>query len=80
MAHSDNVDRDRRDHRLTPREREVLALVAAGHSTPAISEQLGITPGTVKAHLTSIYKKVHVQNRVQAARYYLDHVAPPSAG
>jgi DNA-binding CsgD family transcriptional regulator len=63
---------------LSPRELEVLALVAAGDSTLVIADQLGITAGTVKAHLTSIYKKLRVQNRVQAARYYLDHLAPRS--
>lgn len=58
---------------LTPRQREILALVANGLSTPQIATQLGITPGTVKTHLTSIYKTIGVQNRVQATRYYLDH-------
>jgi DNA-binding CsgD family transcriptional regulator len=81
MAHSSNPDHNHRDQlALSPREREVLALVAAGHSTPAIAEQLSISQGTVKAHLTSIYKKTRVQNRVQAARYYLDHLAPGSSG
>jgi DNA-binding NarL/FixJ family response regulator len=77
MAHSNDPDRERHLP-LTRREREILALVAVGHSTPMIAEQLGITPGTVKAHVTSIYKKIRVQNRVQAARYYLDHFAPRS--
>jgi DNA-binding CsgD family transcriptional regulator len=78
MTHSNN--RDREEVPLSPREREVLALVAAGHSTPAIAEQLGITAGTVKAHVTSIYKKIRVRNRVQAARYYLDHLATGASG
>jgi DNA-binding CsgD family transcriptional regulator len=73
-THSNDTDRD--DGPLTPREREILDLVAAGHPTPVIADRLGISAGTVKAHLTSIYKKLRVQNRVQAARYYLDHLAP----
>ena len=76
MAHPVNPDRDREDIPLSPREREVLDLVAAGHTTRAISEQLGITPGTVKVHLTSIYRKLRVKNRVQAARYCFDRRAP----
>jgi DNA-binding CsgD family transcriptional regulator len=59
---------------LTHRETEILALLAAGHSTPDIAAQLGISPGTVKSHLTNIYKKIGAKNRVQAARYYLDHL------
>jgi DNA-binding CsgD family transcriptional regulator len=75
---SDSNKPKRDDPPLTAREREILALVAAGHPTPVIAERLGIAAGTVKTHLTSIYKKTRVRNRVQAARYYLDHVAPPS--
>jgi DNA-binding CsgD family transcriptional regulator len=65
---------------LTPRELEILTLLAAGHATPDIANKLGITPGTVKTHLTRIYKKIGTKNRVQAARYYLDHLAPRSDG
>jgi two-component system, NarL family, response regulator DesR len=78
MPHSNNLARARKGEPLTPRELEVLALLAAGNTTADIARQLGITPGTVKTHLTSVYKKVGAGNRVQAARYYLDHLAPPS--
>jgi DNA-binding NarL/FixJ family response regulator len=60
---------------LTPREVEVLALVADGLSTPDIAMQLRITSGTVKSHLTNVYKKLGVRNRVQATRHYLDYLA-----
>jgi DNA-binding CsgD family transcriptional regulator len=79
MTGSNLPEHDREDLPLSPREEEILALVAVGHSTPAISAQLGITAGTVKAHLTSVYRKLGVRNRVQAARHYLDHHAPRSA-
>jgi DNA-binding NarL/FixJ family response regulator len=63
---------------LTPRQREILALVASGLSTPDVARQLDIAPGTVKTHLTAIYKAIGVHNRVQAARYYVDHLPPRS--
>jgi DNA-binding CsgD family transcriptional regulator len=63
---------------LTPRQREILALVARGLPTSDIADELGITPGTVKTHLTMIYKVTGVRNRVQATRYYLDHIATSS--
>jgi DNA-binding CsgD family transcriptional regulator len=65
---------------LTSRELEVLALVAAGETTPAICERLGVVENTVKSHLTSIYKKTGSANRVQAVRHYLDHYAGASSG
>jgi DNA-binding CsgD family transcriptional regulator/tetratricopeptide (TPR) repeat protein len=51
---------------LTPRELEVLRLLAAGLSNPAIATRLIISVGTVKAHTANIYGKLGVANRVQA--------------
>lgn len=51
---------------LTPRELEILRLIAEGLSNPAIAQKLTISVGTVKAHSGSIYSKLGVNNRVQA--------------
>jgi DNA-binding CsgD family transcriptional regulator len=75
MAGLSKAARAREDDPLTAREREILALLADGHTTAAIASELGITPGTVKTHLTSAYRKLGARNRVQAARYYLDRHA-----
>jgi DNA-binding NarL/FixJ family response regulator len=53
--------------RLTAREREVLELVARGHTNSRLAEALSISLSTVKAHLRSIYRKLHVNSRLQAA-------------
>ncbi len=50
-------------HGLTPRERQVLALWAAGHSGAHLQEELGITKNTLKTHLGHIYEKLGVSNR-----------------
>ena len=52
---------------LTPREKEILAMVALGAKNNEIAAQLFITPNTVKTHIYNIYKKIHVPNRLQAA-------------
>jgi DNA-binding NarL/FixJ family response regulator len=59
--------------RLTAREVAVLRLVAAGLTSRAIAEQLGISRRTVDAHLRSIYGKIGVATRSAATRYALDH-------
>jgi two-component system nitrate/nitrite response regulator NarL len=51
---------------LTSREREVLKLVAAGHSAPEIAERIHLSPATVKSHLQAIYDKLGVAERAAA--------------
>jgi DNA-binding NarL/FixJ family response regulator len=58
---------------LTERERTILASVAAGMTTAAISEQLWVSEHTVKFHLTNIYRKLGVPNRAGAVRYALEN-------
>jgi DNA-binding CsgD family transcriptional regulator len=52
---------------LTPREREVLRLVAAGRSNARIADELGITTKTASVHVSNILGKLGVENRVEAA-------------
>jgi DNA-binding NarL/FixJ family response regulator len=52
---------------LTGREREVLALLGAGHSNAEIGRTLHLVEGTVKAHVSSILIKLDARNRVRAA-------------
>jgi LuxR family maltose regulon positive regulatory protein len=52
---------------LTERELEILKLIAAGLTNPEIGEQLVISPETVKKHASSIYGKLGVNNRTEAA-------------
>jgi two-component system nitrate/nitrite response regulator NarL len=52
--------------RLSPREHEVLTLVADGHSAPDIGKLLFLSPATVKGHLQSLYEKLGVSDRAAA--------------
>ncbi|HHV92952.1 MAG TPA: response regulator transcription factor [Firmicutes bacterium] len=52
---------------LTPREKEVLQLIASGLTNAEIAERLFISPHTVKNHVTNIYKKIKVEDRTQIA-------------
>lgn len=51
---------------LTGREREVLDLIARGTNNLAIAERLGLTPKTVRNHVSNIFNKLHVTDRAQA--------------
>ena len=51
---------------LSPRETEVLRLVAAGHSNPAIAAQLFLSEATVKTHLLHVFEKLSVKDRTRA--------------
>jgi len=57
---------------LTERQKEILELIAKGQSNKQISRQLDISAGTVKAHLESIFRRLNVNNRTQAAMFFLD--------
>lgn len=58
-------------HTLTPRETDVLRLVAKGFTNQSIGESLGIDERTVRLHVTHILHKLHLENRTQAALYAL---------
>jgi len=58
---------------LTPREVEVLRLVASGLSNAQMAEKLIISPRTVHAHVRSIYSKLFITSRSAATRYAIDH-------
>ncbi len=60
-----------KENRLTSREIEVMNLLIFGNSNPTISKKLCISIHTTKAHISSIYEKLGVSNRVQAAVKYL---------
>ena len=51
---------------LSPREIEVLTLIADGKTNKEIAQQLIVSPGTIKAHTSSIYRKLDVANRTEA--------------
>jgi len=57
---------------LTPRERDVLALLSDGYGNRAIAERLGISEHTVKFHLASIFGKLDASTRTEAVRKGLD--------
>jgi DNA-binding NarL/FixJ family response regulator len=61
MARSKHAAKVARD--LTNRQREVAALVRDGHSNKVIAEKLGLSEGTVKTHLHTIYLNLGVENR-----------------
>lgn len=56
---------------ISPRELQVLALVAGGLTTKGIAFHLGVSPNTINYHLANLYRKLRVHSRVDAARAYL---------
>jgi DNA-binding CsgD family transcriptional regulator len=61
-----NIDRSILEN-LTPREREIFALMPAGLSNIELANKLGIAPGTAKIHVERILNKLNVKDRTQAA-------------
>ncbi|MFT4136354.1 response regulator transcription factor [Microbacterium sp.] len=67
MRPGDEVDR------LTPREKDVLALVGAGLSNSEIAADLFLGEGTVKTHITHIFTKLDLRDRAAAVVFAFDH-------
>ncbi len=59
---------------LTPRESEILKLIADGQSNKLIARNLGISDGTVKLHVKAVLRKLEVHSRVEAAVMYVEHI------
>jgi DNA-binding NarL/FixJ family response regulator len=58
---------------LSPRELEVLGLVAQGLTNAQVAQELYLSPRTVNAHLNSIYHKLGVSSRSAATRFAVEH-------
>lgn len=65
---------------LTPREKDVLKLLADGFRYKEIADQLGISLDTVREHARRIYSKLHVSSRTEAVVKYLSGGAKPEGG
>lgn len=59
--------------KLTPREREVLRLIALGHTSVEIAEKLGLSPRTIETHRARIHRKLGLSTRAQLVHYALQH-------
>ncbi|WP_274397576.1 MULTISPECIES: response regulator [unclassified Sporolactobacillus] len=60
------------DDSLTEREKEVLALIAAGRSNKEIAERLYLSDGTVRNYITRMLEKLQLRTRTQLAVYYIE--------
>ena len=65
---------------LTPRETEVLGLLAGGHSGREISVELCVSLSTVQRHIANVYAKIGARGRVEAAAYAIERGLVRSRG
>ena len=77
LAAEDGDGRAEREGHLTPREREVLALLARGRPNKVIARDLGVSERTVKTHVSNILAKLNLTDRTQAAVYAVRHGIVP---
>lgn len=66
-----------RMNRLTPREEQLVALLARGLKNKEIAERLFLSTGTVKVYLSRLYKKLGFKDRFELALYGLNHLLSP---
>jgi DNA-binding NarL/FixJ family response regulator len=75
VAH--HLDWPGRDHGLTDREAEVLALITQGKSNAEVAALTYLSPNTVKSYIRSVYRKIAVTSRTQAVLWGIDHGFTP---
>lgn len=72
----DNLEKEEKEDPfavLTPREFEILTLLAEGQSNKVIARNLGISDGTVKLHVKAILRKLNISSRITAAVMAVEH-------
>jgi DNA-binding NarL/FixJ family response regulator len=62
-----------KDYGLTTRELEIVTLVVAGYSNPDIAQRCSISEQTVKHHISNIFDKLGVSNRLELALFAVNH-------
>lgn len=72
-----NQDMTRAASNLTPREVEILRMIAGGYTNSQIAEFLFVSPSTVKTHVYNIFQKIKVPNRIQAALWSVKYLYSP---
>jgi DNA-binding NarL/FixJ family response regulator len=73
MKPSRGVSEAPRNFGLSSREMEVIALIVAGYTNKDLARELGISENTAKHHLTNIFDKLGVSNRLELVLYAVDH-------
>jgi len=64
---------DRRDFGLTSREMQVIKLISSGYTNKDLAKELGISENTAKHHITNIFDKLGVSNRMELVLFALEH-------
>ena len=73
MKPSRNASEPRRNFGLSSREMEVIGLIVAGYTNKDLARELGISENTAKHHLTNIFDKLGVSNRLELVLYAVDN-------
>jgi DNA-binding NarL/FixJ family response regulator len=73
MKPSGHVSGPGRNFGLSSREMQVIALIVAGYTNKDLARELGISENTAKHHLTNIFDKLGVSNRLELVLYAVDH-------
>ena len=73
MKPSGNASGPGRNFGLSSREMQVIALIVAGYTNKDLARELGISENTAKHHLTNIFDKLGVSNRLELVLYAVDH-------